>query len=175
MQVIYPARLNGCEVPVIASLPKLLARGTNVLGGEPVYQKVDIPQLSTEEPELKVLPLGGHPSSTLMPSPIRAPLPRRGQHDYGSEGAPIPGDIRYFWTYIKEPYPKETKSHGHTHTPTPQTGSFPRLVDMSSQVSVPDDAEMGDASLEEIPSAISPTAKTLGPSSGIPPADAGHL
>ena len=42
-QVVYPARLNGCEVPLIASLPKLLAKGTNLLGDEPVYLKVDIP------------------------------------------------------------------------------------------------------------------------------------
>ena len=38
-QVIYPARLNGCEVPVIASLPKSLAKGTNLLGTNPFTYK----------------------------------------------------------------------------------------------------------------------------------------
>ena len=37
-----------------------------------------------------------------------------------------------------------------------------RPVDTSSQVSTPEDAEMAEASLEEIPTATSPTAKTPG-------------
>ena len=55
----------------------------------------------------------------------------------------------------------------HTSTPKP--------VDTSSQVSTPDDAEMGDTSLEEIPAASFPTAKTLGPSGDTPPLDVAHL
>ena len=54
-------------------------------------------------------------------------------------------------------------------------GDFPRPVDTSSQVSTPDDCEMGDTSLEEIPAASSPTAETPGPSCSTPPTDAGHL
>ena len=74
-QVIYPAWLNGCEVPIIASLPKLLAKGTTLLGGKPIYLKVDILQPSMEEPELKVPPLGSHSSPILMLSLIRDPPP----------------------------------------------------------------------------------------------------
>ena len=48
-------------------------------------------------------------------------------------------------------------------------------MDTSSQVSAPDDAEMEEASLEEIPTAPSPIAKTPGPSSSTPTKDAGHL
>ena len=40
------------------------------------------------------------------------------------------------------------------------------LVDMSCQVSAPDDAKMTEVSLEEIPS---PTVKTPGPNGGTPP------
>ena len=47
-------------------------------------------------------------------------------------------------------------------------------VDTSSQVSTPDDAKMAEAFLEEIPTTISPIAKTPGPSSGAPPTDASH-
>ena len=61
-------------------------------------------------------------------------------------------------------------------TPPPhKLGDPSGPVDTSSQVSSPDDAEMAEASLEEIPTAPSPTAETPGPSSGAPPADAGHL
>ena len=43
---------------MIASLPESLARGTNLLGGEPIYLKVGIPQSMVGESELKVLPSG---------------------------------------------------------------------------------------------------------------------
>ena len=61
-------------------------------------------------------------------------------------------------------------------TPLPtKPEDFPQPVDTSSQVSTPDDAEMEDASLEEIPAVSSPTAEIPGPSSGAPPSDAAHL
>ena len=34
-QVIYPVGLNGCEVPVVMSLPEMLAKGMTMLGGKP--------------------------------------------------------------------------------------------------------------------------------------------
>ena len=49
------------------------------------------------------------------------------------------------------------------------------LVDTSSQVSAPDDAGMAEASLEEVPTTISPIAETPGPSSGTNPPDTSHL
>ena len=52
---------------------------------------------------------------------------------------------------------------------------FPKPVDTSSQVSAPDDAEMEDASLEEILAPSSPTAVAPEPSSDAPPPDAAHL
>ena len=52
---------------------------------------------------------------------------------------------------------------------------FPKPVDMSLQVSAPGNAEMEDASLEEIPTPSSLTAETLGPSGDAPPPDVAHL
>ena len=74
-QVVYPVGLNRCKIPVVTSLPKSLANGTNLLGGKPIYLKVDILQSITEGPEWKVLPSGDHPS-ILMASPIKATLPK---------------------------------------------------------------------------------------------------
>ena len=54
--VVYPVGLNGCEVPVKASPPESLAKGINLLRGEPIYLKVDIPQSIMEGPELKAPP-----------------------------------------------------------------------------------------------------------------------
>ena len=127
-QVIYPAEMNGCEVPIIASLPKLLAKSTNLLGGKPIYLKVDIPQPITEGPELKVLPLGSHSSSILMASPTKATLPKAEREvsmTIEVRELHVLGEIRHIWIHIREFNPKETKSHGPTHTSTHQTGRFP--------------------------------------------------
>ena len=50
-QVIYPVGFNGFEVPVITSLPKLLAKGMTMLGGKPVYLSVVILQSTTKGQE----------------------------------------------------------------------------------------------------------------------------
>ena len=75
-QVVYLMGLNGCEAPVIALLPKSLARDTTLLGGKPTYQKVSIPQPTPVGHEPKVLPHSSHSSPIQMPSPIKAPTPK---------------------------------------------------------------------------------------------------
>ena len=61
-------------------------------------------------------------------------------------------------------------------TPLPhKLGDPSGPVDTSSQVGTLDDAEMVEASLEEVPTAPSPTVEMPGPSSCAPPTDAGHL
>ena len=168
----------GDEVPIIASLPKLLAKGTNLLGGEPIYLKVDIPQSIMEEPELKATTLGSHSSSFLMPSLIRAPLPKvEGEVSMTMEVRELLSQAMLDTSghVSKNSTPKRLNPMVILTPPSPKLGDFPRPVDTSSQVSAPDDAEMGDASLEKIPTAISPPAKTPGPSGSTPPTDAGHL
>ena len=177
-QVIYLVGLNGCEVLVIASPPESLAKGANLLGGKAIYLKVDILQSIMEGPKLKVPPPGSHSSSILMASLIRAPLPK-------AEGeVSMTMEVRELLSQVG----LDTSGHisGNSTpkrlqpmvlvTPLPtKLGHFPWPVNISSQVSTPDDVEMGDTSLEEIPTASSPTAKTPGPSSGTPPTDAGHV
>ena len=57
----------------------------------------------------------------------------------------------------------------------PKLRNLSGLVDTSSQVSTPDDAEMLEASLEEVPTTISPITETPQPSCSAPPIDASHL
>ena len=52
-QAIYLAGLNGCEVPLIMSLPKSLAKGVAPLEGKPIYLPVDIPQSAMKGQESK--------------------------------------------------------------------------------------------------------------------------
>ena len=48
-QVAYPIWLNGCEEPIITSLPESLPSGVSLTGGESVYLEIDIPQSLAEE------------------------------------------------------------------------------------------------------------------------------
>ena len=176
-QVIYPVGLNGCEVPVIASPPESLAKGANLLGGKPIYLKVDILQSIMEGPKLKVLPPVIQ-SSLLIASPIRAP-PSKAEGEVS-----MTMEVREFLSQVRLDMSGHTSGNSTPKrldpmllvTPLPtKPEDFPQPVDMSSQVNTPDDAEMEDASLEEIPTASSPTAETPGPSGGTPPSDAAHL
>ena len=57
-QVTYLIGLNGCEEPLITSLPEPLANGISLTASEPVYLKIDILPSPAEELDQKVLPIG---------------------------------------------------------------------------------------------------------------------
>ena len=155
-----------------------MAKGNNLLSGKPIYLKVDIPQSNTEGPELKAPSLSGHSPSTLIASPVRPPLPK-------AEGeVSMTMEVRELLSQVR----LDTSEHASGSstpkrqepvvlvTPLPtKLENYPKPVDMSSQESTPDDDEMEDASLEEIPTPSSPTAEAPGPSSDAPPPDAAHL
>ena len=161
-RVMYPVGINGCEVPMIASLPEPLAKGTTMLGGELIYLPVDIPQSTTKGQEPKALPLDGHSTPKLTASPIRAPLSK------------VEGHVSMN-TEVMELLSQATlDTSGHTSvsstpkrleplvlvTPLPpKWEDLAKPVDMSSQVSAPDDAEMEDGSLEEIPATSFPNSQ----------------
>ena len=121
-----------------------------------------------EGSKLKVPPPGGHPSPILTANPIRAPPPKvEGEVSMSLE-------VRELLSWVG----LDTSEHASGNstpkrlqpvvlvTPLPTIlEDFPWRVDTSSQVSAPDDAEMEDASLEEIPTASSHIAKAPGPSS----------
>ena len=145
---------------MIASPPEPMAKGVNLLGSKPIYLKVDIPQLPLEGPELKVLPLSGCPPSILIASPVKPPLQKV------EEEVSMTTEVRELLSQTA----LDTSEHASGSstpkrqkpvvlvTPLPtKLEDFPKPVDMSSQVSALDDAEMEDTSLEEIPAPSSPT------------------
>ena len=177
LQVFYLVGLNRCEIPLITSLPESLVNGANLPGGKPIYLKVDIPQSITEGPEWKTLPPGKCPS-ILMASIIKATLPK------AEREVSMAMEVRELLSWValdmsghvsENSTPKRLKTVVILTPLLHKLGDPSGPVDTSSQVSIPDDAEMVEASLEEIPTALSPTAETPEPSSGAPPADAGHL
>ena len=67
-QVAYPIWLNGCEEPIITSLPESLANGVSLTRDESIYLEIDILQSLAEEWDRKALPSGGH-STIIIASP----------------------------------------------------------------------------------------------------------
>ena len=119
VQVTYPVGLNGCEKPIITSLPKSLANGISLTGGESIYLEIDIPQSMAEELDQKALPIG-ECSTIIITSPHKTTpqIGRRGQHDHGSKESPILSDVRHIWSWVRELNPKKTKPCGCTYTST---------------------------------------------------------
>ena len=70
--MVYPEGLNGCQVPVITSLPESLSNGRTLLKGKPTFLQVDLPQSTTKGQESKAPSLGGGLSPPLAASPTRA-------------------------------------------------------------------------------------------------------
>ena len=119
-QVIYSVGLNGCQVPVIMSLPESLAKGATLLGDEPApYQWTSCNTLERgKNPKFCLWwPLIPHPNcKPHQDSPSQGR--RAGQHDHGGERAPIPGGTGYLWASIREFHPKVATACGPSHTST---------------------------------------------------------
>ena len=73
LQVAYPVGLNGCEEPIITSLPESLANSVSLTRGKSVYMEIDIPQSLAEEPDWKALPIGKC-STIIIASPHKTTL-----------------------------------------------------------------------------------------------------
>ena len=63
--------LNGCDKPIITSLPEPLASSVSLTMGEPVYLEIDILPSPVEDPDQKVPPLG-KVSTIMVTSPPKS-------------------------------------------------------------------------------------------------------
>ena len=70
-QVAYPISLNGCEEPIITSLPEPLANGISLTRGKSIYLEIDILPSLAEEPDWQVPPIG-KVSTTVIASPHKS-------------------------------------------------------------------------------------------------------
>ena len=119
-KVVYLEGLNGCQIPVIMSLPELLSKGMTILEGESAFLQVDLSQSTTKEQEFKVPSLGSGLNTTSAASSTRA-FPQNeepNQHDHGGQQTPIPGGLGHFWPSIWKFHPKKTRVPGLGHTTT---------------------------------------------------------
>ena len=114
LQVAYPIGLNGCEEPIITSLPESLANGISLTGGKSIYLEIDIPQYLAEELDQKAPPMGKH-STIIIASPHKTTpkVGRRGQYDHGGKESSILSDVGHIWSWVRKLDSKKTEPRGH--------------------------------------------------------------
>ena len=75
LQVAYLVGLNECKDPIITSLPKSLANGISLTGGESMYLDINILQPMAKELDWKASPLGGW-SAIIISNPLKTTSPK---------------------------------------------------------------------------------------------------
>ena len=145
-----------------------------MLKGESTFLQLDLSQSTTKEQESKDLSLGGGLSPTLATSPTRALPPKvEGQIRMTMEVSKLLSQAVLDTSGLASGSftPKRPGSLALA-TPLPlKLEDSAKPVDTSSQVNIPDDAEMDDPTLEEIHTSPSLPVKTPGPSGGPPSLD----
>ena len=177
LQVAYPVGLNGHKELIITSLPRSLANGISLTGGKSVYLEIDIPQPTAEEPDWKALPIGKC-STIIITSPLKT-TPLKSEREVS-----MTMEVRSLlsWAMLDmsghgsgNSTPKRPNPVGILTPPPHKLKELPKLVDTSSQVSTLDDIEMAEASLEGVPTTISPMVVTPRSRSITPPGDMAEL
>ena len=165
-QVIYPIGLNGHDEPIITTLPEPLDSGISLIASKHIYLGIDIPSPPVEEPDQKMPPLEDIPT-ILIASPPK------------SEGSMTTEVSNLLSQAVLETSSCESQ-HSSPRRPTtavvftslPQKPEDPpQPVDTSSQASI----DEGEASLEDIPTNISPIVAISGSRSISPPVDLTEL
>ena len=169
-QVIYPIGLNGHDEPIITTLPELLDSSISLITSKHIYLEIDIPSPPVEEPDQKMPPLEDIPT-ILITSPPKS-LPK-------SEGSMTMEVSNLLSQAVLEASSCESQ-HSSPRRPTtavvfmspPQKPvDLPQPANTLSQASI----DEGEASLEDIPTNISPIAAVSGSRSISPPVDLTEL
>ena len=177
LQVAYLIGLNGHEEPIITSLPKALANGISLTRGKSVYLEIDIPQPMAEEPDWKASPIG-ECTPIIISSPLKTTLLK------SEREVSMTMEVRSLLSLAMldmsghgsgDSTPKRPNPLVVLTPPPHKLKELPKLVDTSSQVSTLDDVEMAEASLEGVPTTISPMVATTRSRSVTPPADVAEL
>ena len=152
-QVVYPVSLNGHDQPIITTLPEPLASGVSLITSKDIYLGIDIPSLLVKGPDQKIPPLG-KVCTFLKASPHKS-LPK-------SECRLIMEVCNLLSQAVLElsscesehSFPRRPTTAVVLMTPAWKPEDPLQAVNTSCQASV----EEAEASIEDIPSNISPIA-----------------
>ena len=122
LQVAYPIGFNGCEEPIITSLPESLANGISLTGGKSIYLEIDIPQSLAEELDWKALPIA-ELSTIVIASPHKT-TPQKLEEEVS-----MTMEVRNLLSQVMLDTSghgsEKTKDSGHHYTPTSQAKGAP--------------------------------------------------
>ena len=149
-----------------------------MLGGESAFLQVDLLQSATKEQEFKVLSLGGGLNATPTASPTQAFPPKvEGQISMTMEVSELLSQAALDTSSqaLGTSSPKRPGSLALASSLPLKLEDSVKLVDTSSQVSIPDDVDMDDPTLEEINASSSRPVGTPEGSGDAPPLDVTQL
>ena len=161
-QVVYPIGLNGHDEPIITTLPELLDSGISLIPSEHIYLGIDIPSPPVEEPDQKMLPLEDVPTILVTSAPK-------------SEGSMTTEVSILLSQAVLEASSCESQHSSPMRpttavifmSPSQKPEDLPHPANTSSKAGI----NKGEASLEDVPSNISPIAASSGSRSISPPVD----
>ena len=155
-QVVYPIDLNGHDEPVITTLPDLLGSVISLIPSKHIYLEIDIPSPPMEEPDRKMLPLKDIPT-VLITSP---PKPKGSMTEEVNKL--LSQAVLEASSCESQQSPPRRPATAVVPTSLPQRPEGLLLpADTSSQASI----DEGEASLEDMPTNISPIAVISGSNS----------
>ena len=152
-QVIYPVGLNGHDEPIVTTLQDPLASSVSLTTSKYIYLGIDIPSPPVEEPDQKIPPLC-KVSTILIASPHKSPLKLEGSMTMEVSNLLSRAVLEASSFESEHLSPRRPTPAVVLMTPPwkPEGPLWP--VDTSSQASVKET----EASLEDIPTSISPIA-----------------
>ena len=152
-QVVYPIGLNRHEEPIITTLPEPLDSSVSLIASEHIYLEIDIPSPPVEEPDQKIPPLG-EVSTILITSPHKSPPKLEGSMTTEVSNLLAWAALEVSSCESRHSPPREPTTSAVLLTPPWKPEGPLQVVNTSSQVSIKE----AEASLEDIPSNISPIA-----------------
>ena len=152
-QVIYPIGLNGHDEAIVTTLPKPLDNGISLIASKHVYLEIDIPSPPVEKLDQMVLLLS-EVSTLLITSLHKSPLKSEGSMTTEVSNLLSQAVLEASSCESKCSSPRKPTTAVVAMTPPWKPEGPPQAIDTSSQASI----EEAEASLEDIPTNISPIA-----------------
>ena len=156
-QVIYPIGLNGHNEPIMTTLPDPLGSGISLITSKHNYLEIDIPSPPIEEPDQKMSPLEDIPT-VLITSSTKSPPKSEGSMTMEVSNILSQAVLEVSSCESKQsPLRRLTTAVVLMSLPWRPEG-LPPPANTSSQANI----DEGEASLEDIPTNISPIAAISG-------------
>ena len=151
--IVYPIGLNGHDEPIITTLPDVLGSGTSLIASEHIYLEIDFPSPTREEPDQKMLPLEDIPTILITSPPnLKAVWLCRSVISYPQ------AVLEASSCESQQSLPRRVTTTVVLMSLPQRPEGLPLPADTSSQASI----DKGEASLEDIPTNISPIAAISG-------------